>query len=66
MQCASRLLRDLLPNVDLEVIPVEQFYKLEGNSFVVENIHPAKRAKIIDQATAGILEALRRDGPGSG
>ena len=58
IQCASRLLHDLLPNVDLEVIPVDQFYKLEGNPFVIEDIKLPKRTKIIAQAAEGILEAL--------
>ena len=58
IQCASRLLHDLLPKVDLEVIPVDQFYKLEGNPFIIEDIKPLKRAKIIEQAVYGILEAL--------
>jgi hypothetical protein len=44
--------------VDLEVIPVDQFYKLEGNPFVIEDIKPPKRAKLIEQAVGGILEAL--------
>jgi hypothetical protein len=65
IQCASRLLHDLLPKLDLEVIPVDQFYKLEGNPFVIEDINPAKRAKILEQATAGVLDALRRDRAGS-
>ena len=65
IQCASRLLHDLLPKLNLEVIPVDQFYKLEGNPFIIEDINPAKRARIIDQATVGILEALRHDGVGS-
>jgi hypothetical protein len=58
IQCASRLLHDLLPKVDLEVIPVDQFYKLEGNPFIVDDIKPPKRAKIIEQAADGILKAL--------
>jgi hypothetical protein len=62
IQCASRLLHDLLPKLDLEVLPVDQFYKLEGNPFIIEDINPAKRAKIIDQAAAAILDAIRRDG----
>jgi hypothetical protein len=41
---------------------VDQFYKLEGNPFIIEDINPAKRAKIIDQAAAAILDAIRRDG----
>jgi hypothetical protein len=65
IQCASRLLHDLLPKVDLEVIPVDQFYKLEGNPFGLEDIKPAKQAKIIEQAARGILDALKRDGSGS-
>ena len=65
IQCASRLLHDLLPKLDLEVIPVDQFYKLEGNPFIIEDINPAKRAKIVEQATAGVLDALRRDGAGT-
>ena len=44
IQCASRLLHDLLPKVDLKVIPVDQFYKLEGNPFGLEDIKPAKQA----------------------
>jgi uncharacterized metal-binding protein len=65
IQCASSLLHDLLPKVDLEVIPVDQFYKLEGNPFGLEDIKPAKQAKIIEQAARGILDALKRDGSGS-
>ena len=62
IQCASRLLHDLLPKLGLEVIPVDQFYKLDGNPFIIEDINPTKRAKILEQAAAGILDALRRDG----
>jgi hypothetical protein len=47
------------------VIPVDQFYKLEGNPFGLEDIQPAKQAKIIEQAARGILDALKLDGPGS-
>jgi hypothetical protein len=65
IQCASRLLHDLLPKLDLEVIPVDQFYKLEGNPFIIEDISPAKRAKILEQAATGIVDALKRDGAGS-
>jgi len=68
IQCGSRLLHDLLPKVDLEVIPVDQFYKLEGNPFGLEDIKPAKQAKIIARAAEGLLETLnrdRRDGDGS-
>ena len=65
IQCASRLLHDLLPKVDLKVIPVDQFYKLEGNPFGLEDIKPAKQARIIEQAAEGILEALKGDEPGS-
>ena len=65
IQCASRMLHDLLPNLDLEVIPVDQFYKLEGNPFVIDDIKPSKRAKIIEQASFGILAALKCDGTGS-
>jgi len=64
IQCASRLLHDLLPKLDLEVIAVDQFYKLEGNPFGLDDIKHAKRVTIIEQATAGILEALKRDGSG--
>jgi hypothetical protein len=58
IQCASRLLHDLLPKVDLEVIPVDQFYKLEGNPFIVDDIKPQKRAKIVEQAADGIIKGL--------
>jgi len=50
------------------VIPVDQFYKLEGNPFGLEDIKPAKQAKIIARAAEGLLETLnrdRRDGDGS-
>ena len=59
------MLHDLLPKMELEVIPVDQFYKLEGNPFGIEDIKPPKRATIIEQATEGIIEALKRDGSGS-
>jgi len=68
IQCASRLLHDLLPKVDLEVIPVDQFYKLEGNPFGIEDVKPAKQGKIIERAVEGIIEALnhnQREGTGS-
>ena len=66
IQCASRMLHDLLPNLDLEVIPVDQFYKLECNPFGIDDIKPSKLAKMIEQAVEGILEALKHDGAGSG
>jgi uncharacterized metal-binding protein len=65
IQCASRLLHDLLPNLDLEVIPVDQFYKLGGNPFGIDDIKPSKLAKMIEQAVEGFLEALKHDGTGS-
>jgi uncharacterized metal-binding protein len=65
IQCASRMLHDLLPSLDLEVIPVDQFYRLEGNPFGIDDIKPPKLAKMIDQAAEGILEALKHDGTGS-
>jgi len=65
IQCASRLLRDLLPNADLAVIPVDQFYNLAGNPFAVEDIRPAKLARIVHQAAAGVLSIVKHDAPGS-
>jgi len=59
------MLHDLLPDVDLEVIPVDQFYKLAGNPFSIDDISPSKRAKIVDQASTRILTALKRDRTGS-
>ena len=65
IQCASRMLHDLLPKLDLEVIPVDQFYELEGNPFGIEDIKPSKRAKIIEHASQAILVVLDHGGSGS-
>jgi hypothetical protein len=59
IHCASRELAALLRNMDLEVIPVDQFYKLEGNPFGIDDIKPAKLAKIIELAASGILDSLK-------
>jgi uncharacterized metal-binding protein len=65
IQCASRMLHDLQPNLDLVVIPVDQFNKLEGNPFSIDDIKPSKLAKMIEQAAEGILDALNHQGGGS-
>jgi uncharacterized metal-binding protein len=61
IQCASRMLRDSLSNIDMEVLPVDQFYKFEGNPFSINNIKPSTLAKIIERAVEGVLAALKHD-----
>ena len=65
IHCATRMLNELLPHADLAVIPVDQFYKLEGNPFGVDDIKPAKLAKIVLTAAQGILDCLKSDGYGA-
>jgi hypothetical protein len=59
------MLSELLPHATLAVIPVDQFYKLEGNPFGVDDIKPAKLAKIVLTAAQGILDCLKSDGYGT-